>query len=93
MGVRMALGAGADHVVRLIMRQGVVQLVAGLVLGLVGALAVTSLLTGFLFGVGPRDPATFAAIVAVLVVTGLLASWVPARRATRVDPLVAIRYE
>jgi putative ABC transport system permease protein len=93
MGVRMALGAGADHVVRLILRQGVVQLVAGLVLGLVGALGVTSLLTGFLFGVGPRDPATFAAIVAVLVVTGLLASWVPARRATRVDPLVAIRYE
>jgi putative ABC transport system permease protein len=93
MGVRMALGARADHVVRLIMRQGVVQLAAGLVLGLIGALGVTSLLTGFLFGVGPRDPATFAAIVAVLVVTGLLASWVPARRATRVDPLVAIRYE
>jgi putative ABC transport system permease protein len=93
MGVRMALGAHAEHVVRLIMRQGVVQLAIGLVLGLAGALAVTSLLTGFLFGVSPRDPLTFIAIVVVLVVTGLVASLVPARRATRVDPLVAIRYE
>jgi putative ABC transport system permease protein len=92
-GVRMALGAQAEHVVRLIVRQGLVQLAVGLVVGLAGALAVTSLLRGFLFGVSPRDPVTFVWIVAVLVVTGAVASLVPARRATRVDPLIAIRYE
>jgi putative ABC transport system permease protein len=91
MGVRMALGARAEQVTRLIVRQGVVQLAIGVVLGLFGALALTGLLRGVLYGVSPRDPLVFAAIVAVLALTGLVASWVPARRATRVDPMVALR--
>jgi putative ABC transport system permease protein len=93
MGVRMALGAGGDDVLRLVLRQGMGQLVIGLAIGLVLAWGATTLLAGFLFGIGPRDPLTFVSIVAVLLLTGLLASWVPARRATRVDPIVALRYE
>lgn len=93
MGVRMALGARADDVVRLVMRQGVIQIAIGLSIGLVMAWAVSTLLTGFLFGVSPRDPLTFGATLVVLTVTGLIAAWVPARRATRVDPLVALRYD
>jgi ABC-type antimicrobial peptide transport system permease subunit len=91
MGVRMALGAQREDVVRLIMRQGSLQLVIGIVIGLAAAWGVSTLLTGFLFGVGPRDPITFVSTVLVLVATGLAASWIPARRATRVDPVVAIR--
>jgi putative ABC transport system permease protein len=93
MGVRMALGAGTDDVLRLVMRQGAAQLAIGLGIGLVIAWGVSSLLAGFLFGVEPRDPATFLVTMAVLVTTGLTASWLPARRATRVDPLVALRYD
>jgi putative ABC transport system permease protein len=93
MGVRMALGAGGDEVLRLVMRQGVTQLAIGLAIGLVIAWGVSSLLAGFLFGVEPRDPLTFLGTVLVLVVTGLTASWLPARRATRVSPLVALRYD
>ncbi len=93
MGVRMALGAEPGDVVLLVMKQGAGQLAIGLAVGLVGALAVSGLLAGFLFGVSPRDPVTFGAIVVVLGLTGLLASWVPARRATRVDPVEALRYE
>ncbi|CAN5637788.1 ABC transporter permease [soil metagenome] len=93
MGVRMALGAEPGDVVLLVMKQGAGQLAIGLVLGLLGALAVSGLLANFLFGVNPRDPATFGAIVVVLSVTGLLASWIPARRATRVDPAEALRHE
>jgi putative ABC transport system permease protein len=93
MGVRMALGAQGGDVVRLIMRQGAWQLGIGVAIGLAGAWAVSTLLANFIFGVGPRDPITFAGTVVVLVATGLVASWIPARRATRVDPLVAIRTE
>lgn len=93
MGVRMALGARGGDVVRLIMRQGAAQLAMGLAVGLAGAWGVSTLLTSFLFGVDPRDPMNFLATVVVLLATGLLASWVPARRATRVDPLVALRYD
>jgi len=91
MGVRMALGAQREDVIRLIMRQGAWQLAIGIVIGLAGAWATSTLLTNFLFGVGPRDPLTFVGTITVLAAVGLLASWVPARRATRVDPLVAIR--
>jgi putative ABC transport system permease protein len=93
MGVRMALGAGGDDVLRLVMRQGVAQLAIGLGIGLAIAWGVSSLLAGFLFGVDPRDPLTFIGTVLVLVATGLTASWLPARRATRVSPLVALRYD
>lgn len=91
MGVRMALGAQRGDVIRLILRQGAVQLALGIGIGLAGAWGVSTLLSGVLFGVGPRDPITFLTTVGVLVVTGLVASWIPALRATRVDPLVAIR--
>jgi putative ABC transport system permease protein len=93
MGVRMALGAEPGDVVLLVLKQGARQLAIGLVLGLAGALAVSGLLANFLFGVNPRDPLTFGAILLVLACTGMLASWIPARRATRVDPAVALRYE
>jgi len=93
MGVRMALGAEPGDVVLMVLKQGAGQLAIGLVLGLAGALALSGLLANFLFGVNPRDPATFGGIVLVLALTGLLASWVPARRATRVDPAEALRHE
>ncbi len=92
-GVRMALGAEPGDVVLLVLRQGGAQLAIGLVLGVAGALAVSGLLANFLLGVNPRDPLTFGGIVVVLTATGLLASWIPARRATRVDPAVALRYD
>ncbi|MEX2527119.1 MAG: ABC transporter permease [Gemmatimonadota bacterium] len=91
MGVRMALGAQRQDVIRLIMRQGAWQLALGISMGLAGAWATSSLLTNFLFGVESRDPLTFLGTILVLVAVGLVASWVPALRATRADPLVAMR--
>jgi putative ABC transport system permease protein len=91
MGVRMALGADARGVVRLVMRQGMIQIAMGLGLGLLAALAATRLLGGVLVDVSPRDPAVFGAIVLVLAGAGLLATYLPARRATRVDPMTALR--
>ncbi|HSU17880.1 ABC transporter permease [Longimicrobium sp.] len=93
MGVRMALGAKPRDVVRLIMRQGIIQLVIGLVLGLGLAYALGSLLTIILFQVSPIDAVTYGATLAVLALAALAASYIPARRATRVDPMVALRYE
>jgi putative ABC transport system permease protein len=93
MGVRMALGAKARDVLRLVMRQGVAQLAIGLTVGMALAAGVSQLVATALFQVEPRDPVIFASIVAVLTVTGLLASWIPARRATRVHPMEALRYE
>jgi putative ABC transport system permease protein len=90
-GIRVALGAVGGDVVRLVMRRVLTLVVPGVGLGVVGALAVTRVLTTFLFGVKPNDPATFAAVAATLVVVAFLAGLVPARRATRVDPLVALR--
>ena len=92
-GIRMALGARAADVVRMIFRQGLWQLGIGLALGLALALGVSRLLTIILFDVQPRDPAVFGGVVGVLLLAGLLACLVPARRATRVDPLVALRTE
>lgn len=92
-GVRMALGAHAPDVVRLVVRQGMVQMGIGLIFGLALAAGLSRLLQIILFGVDPRDPFIFTGIVVVLIGTGALASFVPARRATRVDPLVALRYE
>lgn len=93
MGVRMALGASGGQVTGLIIRQGMAQIAAGLVLGSGLAFLVARGLTLLLYQVEPWDPATFGGVLVVLVITGLGASWVPARRATRVDPMVALSAE
>jgi putative ABC transport system permease protein len=93
MGIRMALGAQARDVVRLVMRHGARLTVAGVVLGLAGAYAFTRLLASLLYGVSARDPLTFALVPAVLAAVALAAAYVPARRASRADPLLAIRAE
>jgi len=92
-GIRMALGAQAGDVVRLIGATGLRLAVAGTVIGAVGALVLTRFLSGLLFGVSSMDPITFIAMAATLGAVTLLACYVPARRASRVDPLVALRYE
>jgi predicted permease len=92
-GVRMALGADAGDVLRLVLRQTLVLVVAGLGSGIVLALALSRLMAGLLFDLSPQDPATFISIGLILTAVALIASWVPARRATRVDPLRALRTE
>jgi predicted permease len=92
-GIRIALGARTAHVLRLVFRQGLIQLAIGMTLGLGLGAGVAQLVSGVLFDVQPRDPATFAAVVAVLTAAGLLACYIPARRAARVDPLSAMRAE
>jgi putative ABC transport system permease protein len=92
-GVRMALGAQTREVVWLFLRRTLIQLAIGLALGLGGALSVGRLIQGSLVKIGPRDPMTLTAICVLLVVVALLAALVPARRAARVDPVVALRYE
>jgi ABC-type antimicrobial peptide transport system permease subunit len=92
-GLRMALGANAFDVQKMVLRQGIWMALAGLVLGIAGALAASHWLGSLLFGVRPTDPATYGAAAAVIVVVTLAASYVPARRAARVDPLVALRQD
>jgi predicted permease len=92
-GIRMALGAGRGNVMGLVLKQGVTLVSAGVVLGLGAAFAVTRLLASLLFGVSAADPITFVGTSAVLLFVALLASYVPARRATKVDPIIALRYE
>jgi len=92
-GIRMALGAQMSNVMKLIMKSGLALAVAGIAIGLTGAFAVTRLMTSLLFGVEATDKATFAIVSACLLLTALLACYIPARRATKVDPLVALRYE
>ena len=92
-GIRMALGAQGGDVVRLVFRQGLLQLGVGMAVGLALALGVSRLLSVILFDVQPRDPVVFGSVVGVLSLAGLLACLLPARRATRVDPLVALRAE
>jgi ABC-type antimicrobial peptide transport system permease subunit len=92
-GIRMALGAHALQVVRMIFRQGLLQLGLGLTLGLALALGVSQLLRILLFEVQPRDPLVYLSVAGALTTVGLLACLIPAARATRVDPLVALRAE
>ena len=87
------LGAGRTRVFRLILGQGLKVVFAGVVLGLVGALALTRFIRSLLFGVTPSDPLTFAIVSSLLILVALIAGSVPARRATKVDPLVALRNE
>src|SRR5581483_888483 len=92
-GIRMALGAQRGDVLRLILREGVALVAVGLALGLVASLAATSLIERFLYGVRATDPLTYALIALVLAAVALLACYLQARRATKVDPMVALRYE
>jgi predicted permease len=91
LGVRMALGAARGSVLGLVMRQGMVLVALGIAVGLVGAFALTRLIASQLYAVKPTDPATFAIVAALLAGIALLATFIPALRATRVDPVVALR--
>jgi ABC-type antimicrobial peptide transport system permease subunit len=92
-GIRMAMGAGSGDVLGLVLGQAMRLAAAGVIAGAIGALALTRLIRGLLYDVNSFDPLTFAAMAVVLMAVTALACIVPARRATKVDPLVALRYE
>ena len=93
LGTRIALGATPGNVLRLVLWQGLVTALIGVAIGIAGAVVLTRTLRSFLFGLSPTDPLTFAAVALLLMLVGLLACYVPARRAARVDPMEALRYE
>lgn len=93
MGIRMTLGADGPAIVRLVLRQGMVAVLVGLLAGLGASLAATRALGSFLYQVEPTDPLTLAAVSALLAAVGLLACWIPAWRATRVDPSRSLRVD
>jgi ABC-type antimicrobial peptide transport system permease subunit len=93
LGIRLALGASPRDLLALVVRQGMVVTVAGVMIGLALAFAVTRLMRGLLFGVHATDPLTFTAIAGILTLVALLASYVPARRAARIDPSISLRSE
>ena len=92
-GIRLALGAQRRDVLAMVMRQSALLALAGIVAGGIGAFALTRLMADLLFEVRPFDPVTFAGVAGLLAAVSLLASWVPGHRATRVDPVVALRAE
>jgi len=92
-GIRMALGAERGDILKLVVGQGSQLTFMGVAMGILGALGLTRFVSSLLFGVKPTDPLTFLAVTLMLIAVALLASYIPARRATKVDPLVALRYE
>jgi ABC-type antimicrobial peptide transport system permease subunit len=92
-GIRMALGARRPDVVTMILRQVVILAIAGLVIGIPTATALSKLVAGFLFGIQPNDPLALAIAVVILLASAVLAGYAPARRASRIDPMAALRHE
>ncbi|HEY6399784.1 MAG TPA: FtsX-like permease family protein, partial [Blastocatellia bacterium] len=92
-GVRLALGARPRDILRMITRQGLKLTLAGVAFGLAGSFALTRVMSGILFGVSPVDPLTFIMVSLLFIGVALLACWIPARRATQVDPMIALRCE
>jgi putative ABC transport system permease protein len=92
-GIRMALGAQTIDVIKLVVRDGLKLVVIGVLVGLGGAVMLTRLMTTLLFGVAPTDSLTYGAVTVILIAVALAACYIPARRATKVDPLVALRFE
>jgi putative ABC transport system permease protein len=92
-GIRIALGAQQRDVLRLMLGEGMKMALLGVAIGIAVALGLTHLMVNILFGVSATDPLTFLGVATLLVLVALTACWIPARRATRVDPLVALRYE
>jgi putative ABC transport system permease protein len=92
-GIRLALGARAGNVRSLVLRQGLTLVVVGIAVGLMGGVWLTGAMKSLLFGVSPNDPTTFAIVSALLLAVAAAATYIPARRATKVDPIVALRYE
>jgi putative ABC transport system permease protein len=93
LGIRLALGASARHVVRMVVGEGMALIAVGVVVGVAAALAATRSMQSLLYGIGATDPLTFALVPLLLAGVGLVACWIPARRATRIDPMVALRQE
>jgi putative ABC transport system permease protein len=92
-GVRIALGASGADILRLVVGQGMRMVAVGLILGLIASFALTRVMSSLLFSVSATDPATFIVVSLLLAAVAFFASFIPARRATRVDPMVALRYE
>jgi ABC-type antimicrobial peptide transport system permease subunit len=92
-GIRLALGADLGRVRRMVVFQGMRLALVGIAIGIAAAFGLTQLIATFLFGVQPRDAASFATVLGLLTGVSLLAVWIPARRATRIDPVIALRYE
>src|SRR5690242_15680193 len=92
-GIRVAMGASSREILKMVLRQGLGVMGIGLATGLLGAFAGTPVMSNLIVGIKPTDPLTFAVVVCLLTAIALFACWIPARRATRIDPLVALRYE